>query len=172
MPSNAELAEIALTVARRGAAFAHQRRLAGVEVAATKSSLADIVTRADRETETLIRDALAAARPNDGFYGEESGGAEGSSGLTWVVDPIDGTVNYFYGIPAWAVSIAVVEGGTDTVDLAHAGRRGRESGGGRGVLRVCGRRRPPERRTPARVDGCGPRAGPRGHRVRLRRPHP
>jgi len=114
MPSNAELAEIALTVARRGAAFAHQRRLAGVEVAATKSSLADIVTRADRETETLIRDALAAARPNDGFYGEESGGAEGSSGLTWVVDPIDGTVNYFYGIPAWAVSIAVVEGGTDT----------------------------------------------------------
>ena len=110
MPSNAELAEIALTVARRAAAFALQRRQDGVEVAATKSSLADIVTRADRETETLIRDALAAARPRDAFYGEESGGAEGTSGLTWVVDPIDGTVNYFYGIPAWAVSIAVVEG--------------------------------------------------------------
>ncbi len=113
MPSNAELAEIALTVARRGAAFAQQRRRDGVEVAASKSSLSDIVTRADRETETLIRDALAAARPRDAFFGEESGGADGSSGLTWVVDPIDGTVNYFYDIPAWAVSVAVVEGGSD-----------------------------------------------------------
>jgi myo-inositol-1(or 4)-monophosphatase len=113
MTSNAELLEIAATVARRAAAFALQRRRDGVEIAASKSSLSDIVTRADRETEQLIRDALAAARPRDGFLGEESGGGSSDSGLTWVVDPIDGTVNYFYDIPAWAVSIAVVEGDPD-----------------------------------------------------------
>jgi len=113
MTSNVELLEIAATVARRAAAFALQRRRDGVEVAASKSSLSDIVTRADRETEQLIRDAIAAARPRDGFLGEESGGGASSSGLTWVVDPIDGTVNYFYDIPAWAVSIAVVEGDPD-----------------------------------------------------------
>ena len=113
MTSNVELREIAATVARRAAAFALQRRQDGVEIAASKSSLSDIVTRADRETEQLIRDALAAARPRDGFLGEESGGGASESGLTWVVDPIDGTVNYFYGIPAWAVSIAVVEGDPD-----------------------------------------------------------
>ncbi|MGN7799721.1 inositol monophosphatase family protein [Leifsonia sp. 22587] len=113
MTSNAELLEIAATVARRAAAFALQRRRDGVEIAASKSSLSDIVTRADRETEKLIRDALAASRPRDGFLGEESGDSSSQSGLTWVVDPIDGTVNYFYGIPAWAVSIAVVEGDPD-----------------------------------------------------------
>jgi myo-inositol-1(or 4)-monophosphatase len=113
MTPHAELLEIATTVARRAAAFALQRRRDGVEIAASKSSLSDIVTRADRETEQLIRDALAAARPRDGFLGEESGGDTSQSGLTWVVDPIDGPVNYFYGIPAWAVSIAVVEGGPE-----------------------------------------------------------
>jgi myo-inositol-1(or 4)-monophosphatase len=113
MPSNAELLAIALTVARRAGEVARQRRAEGVEVAAAKSSLSDIVTRADQEAEDLIRGAIAAARPNDGFLGEESGGAGGTSGLTWVVDPIDGTVNYFYGIPSYAVSIAVVEGDPD-----------------------------------------------------------
>lgn len=113
MPSNAELLEIAVAVARRAAALAQQRRRDGVEIAASKSTLTDIVTQADREVEVLIRDALGAARPRDGFLGEESGAEIGSSGLTWVVDPIDGTVNYFYGIPAYAVSIAVVEGDPD-----------------------------------------------------------
>jgi myo-inositol-1(or 4)-monophosphatase len=113
MPTPNELLEIATTVARRAAALALQRRRDGVEVAASKSSITDIVTRADRESEDLIRSALEASRPRDGFLGEESGGDAGSSGLTWVVDPIDGTVNYFYDIPAWAVSVAVVEGDPD-----------------------------------------------------------
>lgn len=113
MPSNVELLEIAATVARRAAALALQRRRDGVEIAASKSTLTDIVTRADREAEDLIRGALAASRPRDGFLGEESEAAQGSSGLTWVVDPIDGTVNYFYDIPAYAVSVAVVEGDPD-----------------------------------------------------------
>ncbi|MHA6693884.1 inositol monophosphatase family protein [Homoserinimonas sp. A520] len=63
--------------------------------------------------EALIRSMLADARSADGFYGEEGAADAGSSGLTWVVDPIDGTVNYLYGIPEYAVSIAVVEGDPD-----------------------------------------------------------
>lgn len=89
------------------------RRAEGVDIAASKSSPEDIVTNADRESEVLIRRLLAKARPNDGFFGEESDATAGSSGLTWVVDPIDGTVNYLYGIPSYAVSIAVVEGDAD-----------------------------------------------------------
>lgn len=93
--------------------LARRRRADGVQIAASKSSPEDVVTLADRETEALIRGLLADARPNDGFYGEESTATAGTSGLTWVVDPIDGTVNYLYGIPFYAVSIAVVEGDPD-----------------------------------------------------------
>lgn len=108
-----DLLTIARTIALEAGALAKQRRFEGVSVAATKSSAVDIVTEADRETERFIRDALAAARPDDGFFGEESGAEVGRSGLTWIVDPIDGTVNFLYGIPHYAVSIAVVEGEPD-----------------------------------------------------------
>lgn len=113
MTAPAELLELARTTALRGGELAFRRRLEGVQVAATKSSAEDIVTHADRETEELIRGILAEARPDDGFLGEESEPTAGTSGLTWVVDPIDGTVNFLYGIPFWAVSIAVVEGDPD-----------------------------------------------------------
>ncbi len=109
----AELLEIAREVALTAGRLVRQRRAEGVEVAASKSSPEDIVTHADRESEVLIRSLLAKARPDDGFFGEESGADAGSSGLTWVVDPIDGTVNFLYGIPHYAVSIAVVEGEAD-----------------------------------------------------------
>jgi len=112
-PSNSELLEIARSIALEAGALAAQRRSAGVAVAASKTSTEDIVTFADRETEALIRCRLKEARPDDGFFGEESGAEAGTSGLTWVVDPIDGTVNFFYGIAQWAVSIAVVEGDPD-----------------------------------------------------------
>ncbi|MDR2997065.1 MAG: inositol monophosphatase, partial [Microbacterium sp.] len=105
-----ELGALAAEIALEAGELAARRRREGVHRAATKSTLADIVTDADREVEALIRARLAAERPDDGFLGEESGAAGGSSGLTWVVDPIDGTVNYSYGIPAYSVSIAVVEG--------------------------------------------------------------
>ncbi|HEU4807086.1 MAG TPA: inositol monophosphatase family protein [Homoserinimonas sp.] len=115
MPSvaNDALLKLAREVALAAAELARTLRAAGVEVAASKSSVEDIVTLADRETEQLIRSLLSQARPDDGFYGEESGADAGTSGLTWVVDPIDGTVNYLYGIPQYAVSIAVVEGEPD-----------------------------------------------------------
>jgi myo-inositol-1(or 4)-monophosphatase len=110
---NDELLTIARTVAEEAGALAARLRREGVEVAGTKSSPIDIVTAADRATEDLIRERLAALRPQDGFLGEESGADPGTSGLTWVVDPIDGTVNYLYDLPNWSVSIAVVEGDPD-----------------------------------------------------------
>jgi myo-inositol-1(or 4)-monophosphatase len=108
-----ELLELATEIAREAGDLARARRAEGVTVAATKSALADIVTEADREVEALVKARLAAARPDDGFFGEETGADAGTSGITWVVDPIDGTVNYAYGIPAYAVSIAAVEGEPD-----------------------------------------------------------
>jgi myo-inositol-1(or 4)-monophosphatase len=108
-----DLHDLAIDIAREAGELARRRRAEGVEIAATKSALADIVTEADREVEALIRGRLATERPDDGFLGEESGAEEGTTGRTWVVDPIDGTVNYAYGIPAYAVSIAVVDGDPD-----------------------------------------------------------
>jgi myo-inositol-1(or 4)-monophosphatase len=108
-----ELGELATEIAREAGDLARRRRQEGVRLAATKSTLADIVTEADREVEALIRDRLRAARAEDGFLGEESGAEVGTSGITWVVDPIDGTVNYAYGIPAYNVSIAAVRGEPD-----------------------------------------------------------
>ncbi|MFC6354502.1 inositol monophosphatase family protein [Luethyella okanaganae] len=109
----AQLLSLARDIAIQAGELAARRKAEGVEVAATKSSDVDIVTHADREAEALIRGLLANARPHDGFLGEESDASEGTSGFTWVVDPIDGTVNFLYGIPAWSVSIAVVEGDPD-----------------------------------------------------------
>ncbi|WP_203580232.1 inositol monophosphatase family protein [Microbacterium hibisci] len=105
-----DLVTLAIDIAREAGELARTRRDAGVAIAATKSALADIVTEADREVEALIRTRLKEARPDDGFLGEETGGGDGASEITWVVDPIDGTVNYAYGIPTYAVSIAAVRG--------------------------------------------------------------
>ena len=113
MPANQDLLAIARRIAVQAGELAAQRRREGVEVAATKSTAVDIVTEADRETERLILDLLADARPDDGVLGEEGASKTGTSGLNWVVDPIDGTVNFLYGIPHYAVSIAVVEGDPD-----------------------------------------------------------
>lgn len=110
MTSANDLAALAIDIAREAGDLARVRRGEGVAIAATKSALADIVTDADREVEALIRARLSNDRPEDGFLGEETGAERGSSEITWVVDPIDGTVNYAYGIPAYAVSIAAVTG--------------------------------------------------------------
>ena len=112
IPASA-LLDIARSIALEAGALAVRRRAEGVEVVDRKSSSVDVVTAADRETEALIRARLGELRPDDGFFGEESGAERGSSGLTWIVDPIDGTVNFLYGIPHYAVSIAVVEGEPD-----------------------------------------------------------
>jgi len=77
----------------------------------TKSSPTDVVTEMDRAAEDLIRGRLLAARPSDTVLGEEGGQIGAGEGVRWIVDPLDGTVNYLYGLPDWAVSIAAeVEG--------------------------------------------------------------
>jgi myo-inositol-1(or 4)-monophosphatase len=115
-PSNRELADLALSAARAAAELVRERARGHVTVAATKSSDVDVVTEADRASEALIRDHLRAARPSDAFLGEESLGEEGDdvasdTGVRWIVDPIDGTVNFLYGIPQYAVSIAAERDG-------------------------------------------------------------
>lgn len=116
MVDAAELLSVAVEIAREAGELARTRRAEGVAIAGTKSTMADIVTEADREVEQLVRQRLAQARPDDGFFGEESGetlAPGGADAVTWVVDPIDGTVNYAYGIPHYAVSIAAVRGAPD-----------------------------------------------------------
>ncbi|MBX3311884.1 MAG: inositol monophosphatase [Microbacteriaceae bacterium] len=104
-----ELLEIAKTTAVAASNLATQMRSPGIEVAATKSSVLDIVTEGDRATEQLIKKLILERRPDDGFLGEETGFTPGKTSVVWVVDPIDGTVNYLYNNPNWAVSIAAVD---------------------------------------------------------------
>ncbi len=111
--THSSLLDIARGIAVEAAERVAEARRGVVEVADLKSSSVDVVTQVDRDTESFIRHRLLELRPDDAFLGEESGGGSGSSGLTWVVDPIDGTVNFLYGIPHYAVSIAVVEGEPD-----------------------------------------------------------
>ncbi|MFB6612296.1 inositol monophosphatase family protein [Agromyces sp. NPDC056379] len=111
--ASAALLDLARRIALHAAESALEARRGGVSVAATKSSPVDIVTAVDRDTEALIRRLVLEARPDDGIVGEEDEARIGSSGINWVVDPIDGTVNFLYGVPAWAISIAVVEGSSD-----------------------------------------------------------
>ena len=79
----------------------------------SKSSPTDVVTQMDRQAEAILIDRLLGARPDDGLLGEEGGERHGSSGIRWVVDPLDGTVNYLYGLPMWGVSVAAEDGGTE-----------------------------------------------------------
>ncbi|MEI2775415.1 MAG: inositol monophosphatase family protein [Tetrasphaera sp.] len=103
-----DLERIALGVASEAALLVGGRDSA--QVCATKSTPTDVVTETDRRSQELIAHRLRALRPDDAFYAEEDGALSGTSGLTWVVDPIDGTVNYVYDIPAYAVSVAAVVG--------------------------------------------------------------
>jgi myo-inositol-1(or 4)-monophosphatase len=77
--------------------------------AGRKTSATDLVTAADRASERLIVDRLHALRPEDGILGEEGSKRRGKSGLTWIIDPIDGTTNFVYAFPAWSVSVAVAD---------------------------------------------------------------
>ncbi|RKN19725.1 inositol monophosphatase [Micromonospora musae] len=108
-PSSGELLEIAVELTRDAAATAYRMRVEGVSVAATKSTATDVVTAADRAVETQVLDALRRLRPADAVLGEEygAGGTEvAPGGVRWILDPIDGTVNYLYGLPHYAVSLA------------------------------------------------------------------
>ncbi|GAB3708615.1 inositol monophosphatase family protein [Nocardiopsis oceani] len=103
-PDPEKLRDLAVAVAAEAGELAAKGQ-EGITVLDTKSSPTDVVTEMDRATEDLIRERLLAARPGDAVLGEEGGGVEGTSGVRWVVDPIDGTVNYLYGSPDWGVAI-------------------------------------------------------------------
>ncbi len=103
-----ELLELAVEAARMAGGLLLERARHGSErEVASKSTPTDLVSEADLAAERAIRELLAARRPDDGFLGEEGGSSRGASGFTWVVDPLDGTVNFLFGIPQWCVSIAV-----------------------------------------------------------------
>jgi len=111
-PVSARL-NLALAAATEGAALAldHFRNRDRLVIEA-KATPQDIVSRADREVEDLIRARIGAAFPDDGILGEEGGQQAGSTGFTWVIDPIDGTSPFLAGMPHWCVVIALVEGET------------------------------------------------------------
>ncbi len=135
----ADLERLSIELATAAGRFIRDDRPSQVRVADTKSTDTDVVTVMDRESETLLRRLIVAARPDDAILGEEGADVPGTTGLTWVIDPIDGTVNYLYDIPAYAVSVAVVEGdphedgawwpiagavGDPCLRLVHHARRG------------------------------------------------
>jgi myo-inositol-1(or 4)-monophosphatase len=97
------------------------------EVVETKSSPTDVVTEMDRRSEALITGRIREVRPGDAVLGEEGGqtlGGEGPGRVRWVVDPLDGTVNYLYGLPDWAVSIAAEVDGTVLAGVVEVPRYG------------------------------------------------
>jgi myo-inositol-1(or 4)-monophosphatase len=119
------LCELAVTTAREaGAMLARERAARGPDVVETKSSPTDIVTQMDQAAERLIVDRIRDVRPDDAFLGEEGGAHEGSTGIRWVIDPIDGTVNYLYDLPDWAVSIAAQIDGETVAGAVDIPRRG------------------------------------------------
>ena len=106
------LLEVAVQAAEMAGGLLLERAQCGAELkVSSKSTPTDLVSEADLAAEQAIRELLASKRPEDGFLGEEGGTHEGSSGLEWVVDPLDGTVNFLFGIPQWCVSVAVRDAG-------------------------------------------------------------
>lgn len=107
------LLDVAVDAARMAGALLAERVSRGAERdVSSKSTPTDLVSAADLAAQHAIRELLRERRPHDGFLGEEDGAREegGSSGLTWVVDPLDGTINFLFGIPQWSVSVAVRDG--------------------------------------------------------------
>ncbi|WP_340375435.1 inositol monophosphatase family protein [Streptomyces sp. SS7] len=123
-PLHADLLALAREAARRAGALLRDGRPADLAVAATKSSPIDVVTEMDIAAEKLITGLISEHRPHDGFLGEEGAASPGSTGIRWVIDPLDGTVNYLYGLPTWAVSIAAEQDGETVVGVVEIPMRG------------------------------------------------
>lgn len=143
LPAPDELRDIAVVVALKAAALIRKER-AGVgdlkRVTTTKSSDVDPVTEVDKHSEEFITNSIRALRPADGFLGEEGARSTSQSGVTWVIDPIDGTVNFIYGIPQYAVSIAaainedIVAGAVINVVTGEVYRSARGEGAQKAVV--------------------------------------
>ena len=133
-----ELLAIALPVARDAAATARRMRAEAITDVQTKSTRTDVVTAADRAVERQVIDALRAIRPADSVLGEEygdtadAGAAGGPGAVRWILDPIDGTVNYLYGLPQYAVSLAAEVDGVVVAGVVINAATGDEWTGTRG----------------------------------------
>jgi myo-inositol-1(or 4)-monophosphatase len=125
MPTTDMRLALAETIATEAGALAlefwRNRTTLAVEA---KAGLQDIVSEADRAVERLIRARVGASFPEDGFLGEEYGLSAGTSGFDWVIDPIDGTSPYLYGLPNWCVSIAVIRGRETIIGVIAAPTHG------------------------------------------------
>lgn len=120
----ADLLRVARTAAAAAAELVYDRRPAELRIE-TKSSATDQVTDMDRASESLIRGIITAERPHDAIVGEEEGGAADPEGVTWWVDPIDGTTNYMYDHPGYAVSVAAWRGDTPLAGVVEDPTHGR-----------------------------------------------
>ena len=117
--STGDLAALAERLAREAGTLLIERFRGPASGVATKSSAVDPVSDADRAAEAHIVGALSSVRPDDAILAEEGASAVGGSGLRWIIDPLDGTVNYLYGIPNWSVSIACADAGGTLVGCVH-----------------------------------------------------
>jgi len=127
------LLALAVAVAREAGELLLGRFGAPVPGIGSKSSDTDMVSDADRDSEALIVERILAARPGDGILGEERGERAGSSGVRWVVDPLDGTTNFLYGVPQWCISIAVEDGDGVAAGVVHDACRGETFAAQRGA---------------------------------------
>src|SRR6201996_4258525 len=120
------LALAAETATATAAMLAEEGTRQRPEVVQTKSSLTDVVTAMDRRAEAMITERIRAVRPGDSILGEEGGENRGAgeSGVRWIVDPLDGTVNYLYGLADWSVSIAAESGGVIVAGVVAIPLRG------------------------------------------------
>ncbi|HEU5469891.1 MAG TPA: inositol monophosphatase family protein [Actinophytocola sp.] len=129
-----ELLAVAAQVAGEAAELARTFRETAIRDVDTKSSETDPVTAGDRATERLVRSRLAELRPGEPVLGEEEGGGSaGRGGVCWVVDPIDGTVNYLYGYPWYAVSLAAQVDGVSVAGVVVEPASGRRWTAARGA---------------------------------------
>lgn len=113
-----ELLELAIELAAEAAQLINSARPGEFSVT-TKSSPTDLVTEIDAACEQVIVDGILEARPEDGILGEEGSSISGTSGVRWVIDPIDGTTNFLYGFPSYSVSIAVEVDGRTEAAVVH-----------------------------------------------------
>jgi myo-inositol-1(or 4)-monophosphatase len=119
MTDSVALLELAVDTAREAGMLVAEAHRGKVEVAQTKSSPTDVVTAVDVASEKLIRERILAARPGDGFVGEEGADVASTSGVVWIADPIDGTVNFVYGIDQFSVSLAAEADGVVVAGVVH-----------------------------------------------------
>lgn len=122
--SAGELRGVAIRVATAAGELLRDRFGGPQAGLSAKSSRTDLVSDADRDAEALIVDMLRRERPDDGLLGEEGGSVDDASGIRWLVDPLDGTINYLWGIPHWSVSVAATGPDGDLVGVVHDPMRG------------------------------------------------